>query len=64
MRERALPTAVRGPVLFAAFRRFAAICFSVANLSLHRLPLLQLLAETGFVERLAIRFSSSFMVAA
>ena len=23
MRERALPTAVRGPVLFAAFRRFA-----------------------------------------
>ena len=31
MRERALPPVVRGPVLLAALRLFAAICFSEAN---------------------------------
>jgi hypothetical protein len=31
MRERALPSGVRGPVLLAALRLFAAICFSEAN---------------------------------
>src|SRR5664280_702166 len=31
MRERALPSVVRGPVLLAALRLFAVICFSEAN---------------------------------
>jgi hypothetical protein len=45
MRERALPSGARGPVLLAALRWFAAICFSEASL----IPLLSLLSSRSLL---------------